>query len=63
MLNTKEHYDLIAQFDKEFSSFRLDKEPKDGWTKGIIYQDGRVNQMFCVYRSGYSLGKVIGRDE
>jgi hypothetical protein len=59
MLNTAEHYDLIDQFDKEFKGSRLDKEPKDGWHRGIIYQDGQVNQLFLAYRRGYALGKSV----
>lgn len=60
MLKTQEHYDLIAQFDKEFKGSRLDKEPKDSWARGIVYQDGRINEMFLVYRKGYALGKALG---
>lgn len=59
MLNTKEHQDLIAQFDKEFSHCRLDKEPKEFWPNGIIYQEGNINNLFIAYRSGYSLGKKV----
>lgn len=58
MLNTKEHYELMAQFDKEFKGARLDKETKDLWPKEIIYQDGRVNELFLAYRRGYAFGKV-----
>lgn len=58
MLTTKEHYDLIAMFDKEFKHMRLDKEPKDFWPRGIIYQNREVNNLFLVYRKGYSFGKV-----
>lgn len=58
MLKTKEHQDLIAMFDKEFKTMRLDKEPKDFWSRGIIYQDGNVNNLFLAYRKGYALGKV-----
>ena len=58
MLNTKEHYDLMVVFEREFKWERLDKEDKDMWSKGHIYCDGFVNKMFLAYRRGYSFGKV-----
>lgn len=61
MLNTKEHYDLLAQFEKAVRHGRFDKEAKQDWGRGIIYQDGRVNEMFKVYRLGYAHGKAVER--
>ena len=58
MLNTKEHYDLMAQFDREFAHERLDKESKELWSKGRIYQSGRINGLFLAYRSGYAFRKT-----
>ena len=58
MLMTKEHYDLMAQFEREFKHFRLDKESKEYWPSGNVYQDGQVNNIFLAYRRGYALGKV-----
>lgn len=54
---TKEHYEIMAMFEKEMKGFRLDKEAKQDWTRGIIYQDGQVNQYFRIYRKGYALAK------
>jgi hypothetical protein len=62
MLNTKEHYDLMAHFEKYYRHKRLDKENKSEWAKGRIYQDGQVNELFRAYRNGYSFGRVIERD-
>ena len=59
MLWKKEHYDLMTQFEKNFPGIRLDKEPKDLWSKGIIYQNGETNNLFKAYRLGYSLGKTF----
>ena len=59
MIKDKEHYDLIKQFDKEYRGNRLDKETKDLWSKGCIYQDGEINNLFLAYRKGYSLRKSI----
>jgi len=61
MLMTKEHYDLMAAFEADCKGMRLDKELKTDWARGIIYQDGRVNEMFLVYRKGYSFGIFVER--
>jgi hypothetical protein len=61
MLKTKEHYDLMAQFEREFKGMRLDKEDKELWHKGIIYQNGETNNLFDAFRRGYSLGKLVER--
>ena len=61
MLNSKEHYDLIAMFEKDkafMRSRRLDKEDKTQWPKGRVYQDGATNELFLAYRNGYSYGKA-----
>lgn len=63
MLNTKEHEDLIAQFDRENGHRRLDKESRELWRGGNVYQDGHVNDSFLSYRKGYALGKCVGREE
>lgn len=61
MLLSKEHYDLMAQFEKEYKHLRLDREDKDLWVKCCIYQNGETNNLFLAYRKGYALG-CIGRD-
>jgi len=63
VLNTQEHIDLVAQFERDVGPGRLDKEPKETWSRCRIYQDGRVNEQFLVYRFGYAYGKAIGRGE
>ncbi len=62
MIGTKEHYDLIVQFDRQFKHLRLDKEDKEFWRKGHVYQDGHVNQFYGAFFQGYALGKAAGRD-
>ena len=58
MLKTKEHYDLMNKFERDFSYLRLDKEDKELWANGRIYQSGETNNLFLAYRLGYSYGKV-----
>ena len=56
-LFSKEHYEIIEQFEKQFNG-RMDKEDKSIWSKGVIYQDGMMNQLFLAFRQGYALGKT-----
>jgi hypothetical protein len=59
-LHTKEHYDLMAQFEKTFKNERLDREEdKELWAKGRIYQSGKTNELFATYRLGYAFGKAL----
>ena len=59
-LFSKEHYELITQFDKEFKKEgRLDKEPKELWSRGRIYQHADINNMFLAYRKGIAYGKSL----
>jgi hypothetical protein len=58
MLFTKEHYELMAAFEKEFKGYRLDREKKSQWTQGNIYQSGETNMLFLAFRKGYAVGKT-----
>lgn len=60
-IKTQEHYDLLAQFEREFTGHRTDKERKDLWAMGHVYQDGQLNEIFLAYRKGYALGKAVSR--
>lgn len=58
-LASKEHYDLIEMFEKEFKGEgRFNKEDKSLWPKGNIYQHGEINRLFLAYRRGFAYGKV-----
>lgn len=58
-LFSKEHYELLAMFEREFKHRRLDKEPKELWPKGVVFQDGHVNELFVAYRSGAAFASAI----
>ena len=63
MLMTKEHYDLMASFEREHKHCRLTREKdKALWKRGAVYEDGRVNELFLAYRKGYALGAVSGAE-
>ena len=38
---------------------RFDRETKDLWPKGNIYQNGEINRLFLGYRKGYALGAAV----
>jgi len=58
-LTSKEHYDLIEMFEREFTGYRLDKEDKQFWAKGNVYQNGELNALFLAYRKGFAYGKAV----
>ena len=60
-IGTKEHAELMAMFEKEFSHRRLEREPKELWPQGNVYQDGHVNELFLAYRRGSAFGRTVER--
>lgn len=68
MLKSKEHYDLMDQFENELqhgkglilSGLRFDREDKSLWTQGRVYQHGETNNLFLAYRLGYAFGLTKG---
>ena len=57
-LISKEHYDIIEMFEREFAGEgRLDKEAKEYWAKGNVYQHGDMNRLFLAYRRGFAFAK------
>lgn len=57
-IKTQEHYDIIEMFEREFPGLRSDKEPKDLWAKGNVYQNGEANALFLAYRRGVAFGRA-----
>lgn len=60
-LNSQDHIDLMAMFEREFSHMRLDREDKSMWPRGIVYQNGEANNAFLAYRRGYAFGRAVER--
>ena len=58
MVGTKEHYELLENFEKHNSHMRLDRENKELWYKGQVYQDGDVNRLYNAFILGYSFGRA-----
>ena len=62
MLHDKEHYDLMAAFERQHSG-RMDREDKSLWQRGVIYQDGHVNDLFLAFRRGYAYSQADTRSD
>lgn len=55
---SQEHYDIIAAFEKTYrNEARMDKEDKEMWSKGYIYQHAELNRLFIAFRHGVSFGR------
>lgn len=59
-LKSEAHIEMMAMFDR-LKLGRLDKEAKEMWAKGCIYQDGRVNELFLAFRQGVAYGVAVSR--
>lgn len=57
-LLSKDHYDLMDAFEREYRGHRLDRESKEFWPKGNVYQSGETNALFLAYRRGASYGRA-----
>lgn len=57
-LFSKEHYELLEMFEREYPGMRLDKEDKAMWQRGYVYQNGETNNAFLAFRKGYAFGKA-----
>ena len=65
-LKSHSHNELMEMFERSMKSLpccpsRMDREPRDYWGAGRIYQDGHVNAMFLAYRLGVTYGVAITR--
>ena len=58
-LGSKEHQEIMEAFES-LKLGRLDREDnKETWKRGNVYQDGQVNELFKIYRHGYSRAKSV----
>lgn len=55
----KDHYELMTQFEQQFSDRRLNRESKELWSKCRVYQDGQTNDLFLAFRRGAAYGIAI----
>lgn len=59
-LKDQEHYTIMEAFEKAYArSYRMDKEEKSLWHKGVIYQHPVANELFLAFRQGVSFGRNL----
>lgn len=58
-LLSRDHYELMEMFEREFRGLRMDREDKSLWPAGHVYQSGETNNLFLAYRKGVSYGRSI----
>ncbi|WP_313413205.1 hypothetical protein [Sedimentibacter sp.] len=56
-VGTKEFYEILSNFEREFKDMRLDRENESLWEMGQVYQNGETNKLYLAYRQGYALGR------
>jgi hypothetical protein len=57
-IGSREHYEMMIEFEKSFPELRLDREPSSEWTRGHIYENGEANLMFKAFSAGYATARV-----
>lgn len=58
IIGSKEHYEILDSFEKDYRRLSMDREEKSLWKKGQVYQNGYVNALYQAYAAGYALGRV-----
>ena len=56
-IGSKEHYEIMEQFERDYDCVPLAKEDKSMWKEGYFYQNGDINNLFKAYSKGYSLAR------
>lgn len=59
-LGTKAHEELMRQFES-LKPGRVDREAKELWKDGHVYQNGEVNNLFLMFRQGVAYGLMMSR--
>ena len=58
-IGSKEHYEILSNFEKNFKEMRLDREKNiDLWKIGQVYENGETNKMYQAFIMGYSFGRA-----
>jgi len=58
-LGSREHEEAMAMFEKVFPHVRLDREAKEFWPRGNVYQSGETNDLFLAFQHGVAYGHAI----
>ena len=58
-IGSKEHYEILSNFEKNFKEMRLDREKNmDLWKIGQVYENGETNKMYQAFILGYAFGRA-----
>ncbi len=58
-LGSKEHHELMAQFERDFRLKSPERETDPAYMRqGFLYSNGEINQQFLAYRMGYTFGRA-----
>lgn len=69
MLHTKEFYEIMEYFERYAKKnvttghMGMQREPKEHWEKTWYYSDGRCNEAFKLFFSGYMFAKSVNQQE
>ena len=58
-IGSKEHYEILEEFEKSHKFFILDKENKKLWKMGQVYQNGETNKLYNAFIKGYAFGRAV----
>ena len=66
-IHSKEHSEMMDAFERSapklsavvVRGMRFDRENKESWSKGFIYQHGETNNLFLTWRSGYAAARSV----
>ena len=62
-LDSQEHIDVMAAFERQHKRLRLDREKdRENWKRGFVYEDGETNRLFIAFRLGCAFAKVYYRE-
>lgn len=62
-MNSKELSEVMSTFEKTHKHMQVTREKRGEAPVGHWYTNGETNKAFVSYLEGYSLGKIIGREE
>lgn len=60
-LKTLEFDNLMAGFERIYKRNRLDREDRQFWRLGVVYQHGETNAAFNFFHQGYEYAKCLAR--
>ena len=57
-VGSKEFYDVLAQFEQTYKYKKLTREDKSLWSRGQVYENGAINELYKAFAAGYANGRL-----